>query len=367
MGALVASAALALGGLSACGSDEGTSGASGGGGDGGKPVPIYAGVGSASSEYWSAFTEGSKIVANSVSPKSEVKVLASEFEGQKLLEQFGAIFAKGCQGCAVAVDPASNAFTKALVTRADKAGAFMVTLWNRPDNIHPYDTASKHWVAHTSFDGVDSGYRNAKALIADMGGKGGIVALEGIPDNPPAKQRLRGLKKALAEHPDVELLDVQTAEWDQAKAQSVTETWLSKYGSKVTGIFASNDGMGLGAVEALRGKGLAGKVPVTGSDGSKDVLEAIKSGDMVSTMYIDGAYQGAVSQSLAYAASTGKIDPAKLTNEQRDFYINQTLVTTDNVDEIMAKRPDPAKLSYPAISKDFWAESAGPIPAGDNK
>jgi len=348
----------------ACASDDEVAGA---GGSKDKAVPLYAGVGSLSSEYWSAYTEGANIVGSSVKPAQRVKVLASEFEGQKLLEQFGAIFAKGCEGCAVSVDPASNAFTKALVTRADKAGAYIVTLWNRPEQIHPYDTASEHWVAHTTFDGVDSGYRNAKALIEAMGGRGKIVALGGIADNPPAKQRLVGLGKALDEHPGVELLETQVADWDQVKAQTVTETWLSKYGSQITGIFSASDGMALGAVEALRGKGLAGKVPVTGSDGSTDVLELIKKGEMLSTMYIDGAYQGALAQSLAYAAATGEIDPAELTEEQRDFNLEQTLVTKDNVDEFLAKRPDPATLSYQAISKDFWAKSAGPIVAGANE
>lgn len=351
--------------LGACGSGEESSSAGSSGAS--KAGPLYAGIGSASAEYWSAYVEGVNAVGKSVEPPQSVKVLSSEFEGQRHLEQFGAIFAKGCEGCSVSVDPASQAFTKALVTRADRAGTFIVTVWNRPEQIHPYDTASEHWVAHTSFDGVDSGYRNAKVLFEEMGGKGKIVALGGISDNPPAKQRLAGLKKALAENPDIELLETQAADWDQTKAQTITETWLSKYGDDITGVFSANDSMALGVVEALRAKDLAGKVPVTGSDGSADVLQLVKNGEMVSTMYVDSAYQGAHAQAMAYAAASGKLDPAKLPKEQRDFNLDQTLVTKDNVDEFLTKKPDPKLLSYQAISKDFWAQSAGPIPAGANK
>ena len=120
------------------------------------PAPhYYAGIGSASSEYWSDFVMGAKAVSQSAG--SSIQVLASEFQGQKHLKQFGAIFGQGCEGCAVTIDTASNAFTKAIVQRADKAGAYVVTVLNRPDGIHPWDTAPDHWVAHIEFNNFDGG------------------------------------------------------------------------------------------------------------------------------------------------------------------------------------------------------------------
>lgn len=326
---------------------------------------LYAGIGSASSEYWSDYVTGAKASAQSVG--GSVRVLASDFQGQKHLEQFGAIFGQGCEGCAVAIDTASNAFTKAIVQRADSAGAYVVTILNRPDSIHPWDTAPNHWVAHLEYDSFDGGYQNALALIHAMGGKGGIVALAGVADNPPSKRRIEAVRKAVAENPGVKLLDMQIADWDQAKAQRITRTWLAEYGDRLTGIFSANDAMALGAVAALKEKGLNGKILVTGFDGSHDALELIKAGDMLSTTYSDGAYLGAVSLALAYAAATGKLDPASLPHEKRDFYLKSKLVARANVDQILASRHDPEELSYQAISRNFWAQSAGPILPGANR
>lgn len=326
---------------------------------------IYVGVGSASSEYWASFIEGAKAVAGSLG--KDVNVLVSDFDGQKLSDQLGAVFAAGCEGCAVVVDPASNAFTRANIEKADAAGAKFVNLWNRPDELHPWNTFPDTWVANTSFDGVDSGYRNGMALCKALGGQGNIVALEGIPDNPPAKQRLAGLQKALEECPGMKLLDTQVGNWDQTQGQNLTRGWLAKYGDDLDGIFSSNDGMALGAIAALREKGLSGKVPVTGSDGSSDVLALIQSGELLSTMYIDGYVQGATAVSLAVAAATGDIDLAQLTQEQRDFYLAQTLVTKDNVDAFLATKPDPANFTYEKMKANFWAGSTGQIPEGANK
>lgn len=326
---------------------------------------VYVGVGTASSEYWASYIAGAKAVASSMG--KDVKVVVSDFDGQKLLEQFGAIFAAGCDGCVVTVDPASNAFTKALIDRADAVGAKYINLWNRPDEIHPWDTAPNTWVANISFDGVDSGFQNGMALCKALGGKGNIVALNGIPDNPPAKQRIAGLHKALEKCPGMKLLDTQVGNWDQTQGQTITRAWLAKYGDQLNGVFSANDGMALGAVAALREKGLVGKVAVTGSDGSSDVIKLIAKGEMLSTMYIDGYVQGAYAVALASAVVKGEVSLEQLKQDQRDFYLSQTLVTKDNAASILDAKKDASKFTYDALKADLWAASVGQIPAGANK
>ena len=330
-----------------------------------KTPAIYYGIGSESSEYGNAQVFGAKAVAASVNAK--FSVLASDYQGQKFLQDFGAIFAAGCKDCVAILDPASNAFTKALVDRAAQADAKILTFWNSPDGIHPWDTDSDNWVAHLSFDGVESGYKNGQALCKSIGGQGGVVALMGIADNPPAKQRFAGFKHALAECPGMKLLDSQYADWDQTKAQTITRGWLARYGASIKAIFAEDDGMALGAVAALREKGLAGKVQVSGSNGQSDALALVKSGEMTSTMYVDGAMQGAVSTALGYAVARGDLDLKKLTHAQREFYLQQTLVTKDNVDQILARKPNAADYTYEKIKANFWQTSAGPVPTGSLK
>jgi len=345
--------------MAACGSSS-----SGGGGGGNtakssSDVSAYVGVGTLDSEYWAEFIRGAK-AANSSAGGGSFRALADNFDPQKQLQNFGPIFGQGCAHCAMTIGTTSVSNAKPVVNQAVRARAYISVIWNKPADYHPWDV-SPYWVAFTTFDGVDSGYSNAVALFRSMGGKGYIVALHGIPDNPPAIGRKAGLHRALAQYPNIHLLDEQVGNWDQATAQRIVESWLAKYGNRIGGVWTANDGMALGAVEALREHGLVGKVGVTGSDGSTDVLQLIKKGEITSTMYIDGAYQGALTMALAHAAAVGDIDPSKLTHAQREFYLRQTLVTKANVDQFLGKRDQASELSYDALKKDFWARSAGQV------
>lgn len=324
-------------------------------------VKLVLGVGSFSSAYWQEVIRGAQAVADSVS--AELTTFQGNFDGQTQLNNVTAALAAGGAGTAVIVDPMSNAFTKPTVQAAQNAGAHIVTLWNRPLDAHPWDFGGGCWIAHTSFDGADSGQRNAEALFKAIGGSGNIVALQGVPDTPSNKQRIFGLQEQLAAAPQVTLLETQTADWLAAKAQTTVNALLAKHGDQIDGIFSANDDMAVGAVEALRSKGLNGTIPVTGSDGGVDMLNLIKSGDALSTMQNDAFAQGAYATAIAYASLVGDLKAADMTRAQRDFFIQQNFVTAENVDQALNYDSsfDPAQYSYDVLKKDFWAKSAGPI------
>jgi ribose transport system substrate-binding protein len=325
---------------------------------------LYLGVGNTSAEYWTQMIWGATQVMKSVG--GDVKVISNDFDPQKSLQNIGAIVAPGCEGCIFTWFPDSPAFTKTFVERIGDAGGFITTLWNRAEEIHPWDTAAEAWVANISFDGVDAGYQNGMAMCKAIDGEGAIVVLKGVPDNAPAKQRSMGLAKAIAECPGMTVLDEQVANWQQAAAQDIMRTWLTKYGDKIKGVFGQNDAMALGAVAALREAGLVGKIPVTGTDGSSDVVKLIESGEILSTMSGLNEYQGAVAAALAYGARVGDIKLADLSEAQRDFFVQEILITKENASDFLARKPDPADYTYEKIKADFWAKSAGQIPAGVN-
>jgi ribose transport system substrate-binding protein len=213
-----------------------------------------------------------------------------------------------------------------------EAGVYFLTQWNKPDDLHPWDY-DPYWVAHMGVDGVPSGYYVAKELFESMGGKGQIVALQGLLANVPAIQRFDGLKQALAEYPDIELLEDQTAEWDRTKAVSVTEAFLAKY-PDVGGIWAANDNMGLGALEALRTAGKAGEILVVGIDGTSEAINACIAGEFAATVNNDPMWQGGMGLAIPYHAMKGTFDPAKEAREHREFYFEPVYVNTANAQEI---------------------------------
>ncbi|MER9947247.1 sugar ABC transporter substrate-binding protein [Mesorhizobium sp. M0047] len=330
---------------------------------------LFIGVGSMSAENWVDFVKGATQAVQSVDPNIKITVLQSDFQGQKLLSDLSSAFAGGCSDCIALVDTASIAFTKAIVEKAHEAGAKIVTVYNRPEDIHPWDTASDTWVANIAFNATEIGKMTGKSLCDALGGKGNIAALGGVPDNPPAKRRLEGLNKALEECPGVKLLDTRFANWAATEAQNTTRGWISRFGDDLNGVFGSNDAMGMGAIAALRESGLNGKVKVTGGDGTVAYWDLITKGDALSTVHDDNFTFGAYGAALAYAAAVGDISLDKLSHEQRDFYLKQKLVGENNVAEVLDgyRNVDLTKFNYDALKKDFWAQSAGQIGEGDMK
>ena len=129
--------------------------------------------------------------------------------------------------------------------------------------------------------------------------------------------------------------------------------------------FASS-GTGLSTMKTMSNAGalmggaenLAGKVPVTGIDGIKTAIDAVRAGECAATVSWDPYWQGSMGLSIAYAAKTGKFDPAKEPKEHREFYGTRVLVTKDNVDEFYKSHIE----SEPKIDfNDLWGRVTGQI------
>ena len=314
---------------------------------------------SLSNPYHAIWDAGGQAYAKSIG--AQYKVLANEGDSQKQVSSARTLLAAGNPKCTILnVDPNASADAEALVKAAQEAGAYIVTQWNKPDDLHPWD-GYDHWIAHVSFDGVPAGQAISETLFKSMGGKGNIVAIQGILDNVPAIGRFAGLKAALAANSSVTMLDQQTANWDRKTAFTMMQTWLTKYPNQINGVWAANDDMALGALEALRSAGLAGKVPVVGVDATPDGLAAVAKGEMVATVASDAYWQGSAPFAMGVQVLTGKLAVASLSNDKREFYGKTTLITKDNVAQFQAPA-DPA--SYAADWADPWARASGPIKYG---
>lgn len=344
-------ASIALAGCSSA-SEEGNEGGTAAAED----VLLVEGVRSLSNSYHANWVAGGQLFADSID--KELTVLTDEADSQKQLAQIKALAGSG-QVYALNVDPNTSADTEAIVRAVTDAGGYVVTQWNKPDDLNPWDIGD-HWVAHVSFDGRVSGKEVSAALFDAMGGEGGIIAIQGILDNVASKQRYEGLTNALAEAPGIELLDTQTANWSRSEALTVTQTLLAKHGDKIKGIWAANDEMALGALEALKAAGLDGDIPIVGFDAVPQALDEIKSGTSgyVASVSSDAFWQGGAALSLAFQAATGKIDVASLSHDQRAFYGTQIVVTADNVDDFL-KAPTLDDLQ--ADFDDPFARSQGGI------
>jgi len=223
-----------------------------------------------------------------------------------------------------------NHFLKML----EEAGAYWVNWWNKPPDVKVTDY--KYWVAHIQFDAVGQGYYNANELFKtfDPPNQGKIVAIQGMLANNAAIGRFQGLQKALKENPGVNLLQWEGAEWDTTKAYNATKALLAAY-PDVDGVWCANDNMGMGAIQALKEAGLAGKVLVTGTDGNPEAFDAIKAGYMVSTEFQDSRYQAQFGLTMCLQARDGTIDVESLPSKYRSWMIPGVKVNRENVDEFV--------------------------------
>ncbi|MEZ5824797.1 MAG: sugar ABC transporter substrate-binding protein [Geminicoccaceae bacterium] len=228
---------------------------------------------------------------------------------------------------------------------------------------HPVEQARRfapldfdpNYVAHMSFDGVPTSKAITEALISSMGGEGGIVAIGGILSNVPAIERKLGLEQAVeASGGKVNILDFQPADWNETKAFEIMQAWLTRFGDEIKGVWAANDGMAIGALEALRQDGRAGAVPVTGIDGIDAAYAAIEAGEMAGTVAWDPNWTGGMGLSIAYNTALGNIDIASEPHEHREFYGTGIIVTADNLADV---RGEPAPIDF----KDYWGKATGQI------
>lgn len=302
-------------------------------------VTLVGQVRNESNPYEASWLDGGDAFAESVG--LEQQRLTYDGDSTRQQEQVRQLLATGDTGCLVMnVLPNGDSDTTPIVRAADQADAFLVTQWNKPADLRPADY--DRWISHITYNGEESGQQIAEAMFEAMGGSGGVIALQGVLDTAAAKDRFAGLEAALADNPDVTLLDQQTANFSRAEALTVTETLLTKYGDEVTGIWAANDDMALGALEALEQAGRAGEVAVVGIDAVPDALTAIESGEMTATVSSDGPWQGGIGLAMGYCVATGELDVADISDDQRAFFAEQFLITADNVGDYLEPQTDPA-------------------------
>lgn len=174
----------------------------------------------------------------------------------------------------------------------------------------------------------DCGVFAGQEAIRCLGEEGGnVVIVNGMIGSTPQVQRGKGFRDALVGHDNIVILEEQCSPWDRAKAVEIMEDFITRYGEDIDLVYAMDDNLAIGAVEALRSAGLSGKIPVIGYNGMSDAFDLIKSGEMYSTLIQPLYWGGGVAVQAMYDHLTGKeIEPA--------YYDTMVNVTAENVDEL---------------------------------
>jgi ribose transport system substrate-binding protein len=107
--------------------------------------------------------------------------------------------------------------------------------------------------------------------------------LEGIPGHETGDSRLKGFREAVAKYPGLQIVASQTANWERDQAFNVTQNILQSH-ADIQAIFAANDVMALGAIEAIAAAKKTKDIAVVGFDAQDDARTAIREGRMAATI-----------------------------------------------------------------------------------
>jgi ribose transport system substrate-binding protein len=137
------------------------------------------------------------------------------------------------------------------------------------------------FVTYVGADDYEIGYRQAHYLFDSLGGKGKIVVIEGTPAAPTNRERVRGYKRAVAQYPGIEVLGSGNGNYQQPDAKRVMEKFLAAY-PQIDAVLSANDGMALGALEALKEAGRTSVV--IGVNGILPAVQQIETGAILASV-----------------------------------------------------------------------------------
>jgi len=218
---------------------------------------------------------------------------------------------------ALAINPVDRTAAGVIIDKA-KAANTPVVFFNR----EPLADDMKKWdkVYYVGAKAEQSGTMEGQLVVdywkANPGmdrnkdGKLQYVMLKGEPGHQDAELRTKFSIKAVEDAGiPVDKLAEDTAMWDRVKGQEKMAAFLAANGDKIEAVFANNDDMALGAIEALKAAGYFkdGKfMPVVGVDATAPALKALEEGTLLGTVLNDAKNQGKATLNLSAVLAKGQ-------------------------------------------------------------
>ncbi|WP_235887478.1 ABC transporter substrate-binding protein [Mycolicibacterium arabiense] len=261
-----------VGMLAACGSGPAPSGGSGGGSQDGPITMGFSQVG-AESGWRTANTKSIQEAATA----ADVDLKFSDANGEQE-NQISAIRSFVQQRVdVIAFSPVVRTGWDAVLLEAKNAG-IPVILTDRAVDTQEKDV----FKTFVGADFVEEGRRAGKWVVEQYSSAPGpvsIVQLEGTTGADPAIERNSGFADAIATNPNLKVIASQSGDFTRSGGKQVMEAFL-KANPKIDLVFAQNDDMGLGAMEAIEAAGLTpGKdVEIVAVDATRDGMQALADG-----------------------------------------------------------------------------------------
>ncbi len=241
---------------------------------------------------------------------AECKVIYQNANASATLQQqqFNSVIAQGAK--IIVLDPVDSSAAAALVENA-QAQDVKVIAYDRPIPDKPADF-------YVSFDNEGIGYAISQSLVTHLQESGvpkgaGVLQINGSPTDAAAGLIRDGIHRGLKASGYTTLAEFDTPEWAPPKAQEWAAGQITRFGDKIKGVVAANDGTGGGAIAAFKAAGVQPVPPVTGNDATIAALQLIIAGDQYNTISKPSEIVAAAAAKVAVELIQGKKPQASTT------------------------------------------------------
>lgn len=224
---------------------------------------------------------------------------------------------------AICVTPSGSREIVPAIVKANRAKIPVLIVDTRVDTV-ALKEAGGHIATFIGSDNVEGGRIAGHYIVERLSGQGKVAILEGIPGHETGDARLKGFHQVVDDEPGIEIVASQTANWERDQGFNVFQNILQSH-PEVQALFACNDMMALGAIEAIAAAGKTGKIIVVGFDAVADAREAIRKGTMIGSIAQHPYGMGKLAIETACQLINGQSIPAEIP-------VKIELITKENVD-----------------------------------
>jgi ribose transport system substrate-binding protein len=271
--------------------------------------------------------------ANAAGEEYNLEILwsgpASETDYSRQIEIVDSMITRRVDGLAIAASE-RNALNHSLERAAAE---------NIPVTIFDSGVDSKDYMTFIATDNVEAGRMAGRKMGELLGGKGTVAIILHAPGSYSTMDRETGFKQVIAQnYPGIHIVAEQYSGGDRAKAMRVTEDILTVHGD-LAGMFASSEPTAVGAAQALKARGLAGKVKLIGFDASEGLIQDLKQGVFAALVVQDPFKMGREAVRTLADKLAGK-------SPDKQIDLSAVVVTAPDL-----AKPDIHTLLYPDLKK----------------
>ncbi|MEX0929211.1 MAG: sugar ABC transporter substrate-binding protein [Balneolales bacterium] len=211
----------------------------------------------------------------------------------------------------LAITPSGSREIIPVISRANRNDIPVIIVDTRLDESL-LESDGAHIATFIGSDNYEGGRLAGLYVGQRLNGSGKVAILEGIPGHETGDSRRLGFLKGIEQSSGIQVVTSQTANWERNLGYNVFENILQSY-ADVQAVFAANDLMALGAVEALSSNRRGGgEIIVVGFDAHSEALEAIRKGAMAATVAQHPYDMGRIALENAAKLLNGEEVPAEI-------------------------------------------------------